>query len=337
MRLRLVGPINMAEAEQHKPNPLRFRIRLSGMIGTAGAVACTATVLGFCGRFGWLLDLFSHFRVQYFLALVVAAALLLFSQQRKTAACLGVFAIINLVVILPLYFGRTVEAGEHESMLRAMLINVKTESGDPILVAKTLSEMNPQIVVLEEINSRWLIDLKESLQAYPNSCVRPREDNFGIGLFSKFPLSNAAVVDIGEVKVPSILADVRIGTTTLRVIATHPLPPAGARYSQWRNSHLDRIPDYVPNDGSSILLLGDLNVSPWNHHFKQLLTRTGLRDSSKGRGVQPTWPAGNPLLLIPIDHCLHSRDVMILRKKIGPNVGSDHYPVIVDIAIQGRS
>lgn len=326
----------MAETERHKPNLLSFRIRPWGIITAAGAVACAATVLGFCGRFGWFFDLFSHFRVQYFLGLALAAALLLISRQRKAAACFGIVAMINLVVILPLYFGDTLEAGEHESMLRAMLINVNTESGDPILVAKTLSDTDPQIVILEEINSRWLIDLEEALRAYPNSCVRPREDNFGIGLFSKFSLTNATVVDIGEAKVPSILADIRIGTTTLRVIATHAAPPAGARYSRWRNSQLDRIPDYIPNDGSSILLLGDLNVSPWSHHFKQLLTRTGLRDSSKGRGVQPTWPAGNPLLSIPIDHCLHSRDMMILRKKIGPNVGSDHYPVIVDIAIRGK-
>jgi endonuclease/exonuclease/phosphatase (EEP) superfamily protein YafD len=329
----------MAEAE-HKRNPLRPKIRLWGMIGAAATVACTvvcaATVLGFCGRFGWLFDLFSHFRVQYFLALALATALLLISRQRKAAVCCGLFAIINLVVVLPLYLGHTVEAGEHESMLRAMLINVETESGDPILVARTLSEMDPQIVVLEEINSRWLIDLEEALRAFPHSCVRPREDNFGIGLFSKFPLGNARIVAIGEAKVPSILADVRIGTTTLRVMATHPLPPTGARYSRWRNSQLDKIPDYLPNDGSSILLLGDLNVSPWSHHFKQLLARTGLRDSSKGRGVQPTWPVGSPLLSIPIDHCLHSREVVILRKQIGPNVGSDHYPVIVDIAVLGR-
>jgi endonuclease/exonuclease/phosphatase (EEP) superfamily protein YafD len=310
------------------------------MIGAAGAVAgtvlCSATVLGFCGRFGWFFDLFSHFRVQYFLALALATALLLLLRQRKGAVCCGVFAIINLVVILPLYLGDAVEAGEHESMLRAMLINVETESGDPILVGRTIREMNPQLVVLEEINSRWLIDLEEALRAYPYSCVRPREDNFGIGLFSKFPLSNATVVDIGEAKVPSILADVRIETTTLKVIATHPVPPTGAHYAQWRNSQLDRIPDYLPKDGSPILLLGDLNVSPWSHHFKQLLTRTGLRDSSKGRGVQPTWPAGHPLMSIPIDHCLHSRELVVLRKQIGPNVGSDHFPVIVDVAVRDR-
>lgn len=329
--------INIMETKSRKPVPLRFRIRPWGMLSAAGAVVCIATVLGFCSRFGWLFDLFSHFPVQYFLGLVIVATLLLVPRQRGAAACFAIFALINLAVILPLYFGRTLQTDEHELTLRAMLINVNTKSGDPTLVAKTLSEMDPQILVLEEINSRWLTDLEEVLRAYPHSCVCPREDNFGIGLFSKLPLADATVVDIGDAKAPSILANVRIGTTTIRVIATHPVPPAGASYSRLRNTQLDRIPDHVPNGGSPVLLLGDLNASPWSHHFKQLLMRTGLRDSSKGRGVQPTWPTHNPLLLIPIDHCLHSSDVMVLRKEIGPNVGSDHYPVIVDIALRGKT
>jgi endonuclease/exonuclease/phosphatase (EEP) superfamily protein YafD len=325
----------MAEAERHNANLPRLGISLRGMISAAGATAAVATVFGFCGRLGWLFDLFSHFRVQYCLGLLGAALLLFISRQRKVAACYGVFALANLVVILPLYIDDRVETANHESVLRAMLINVNTESGNPALVAKTLSESSPQILVLEEINSRWLIELDEALRAFPHSCVSPREDNFGIGLFCKFPLSDATVVEIGEAQVPSIIATVKIGTTTLRVVATHPPPPAGRRYSRWRNSQLAMIPDHIPHDGSATLVLGDLNVSPWSHHFKQLLMRTGLRDSSKGRGVQPTWPAGNPVLSIPIDHCLHSDEVKILRKHVGPNVGSDHYPVIVDIAVRG--
>ncbi|MBW1762831.1 MAG: hypothetical protein JRJ64_15305 [Deltaproteobacteria bacterium] len=74
-------------------------------------------------------------------------------------------------------------------------------------------------------------------------------------------------------------------------------------------------------------------MSPWNHHFRRLLKRTGLRDSSQGRGVQPTWPTHNPLLRIPIDHCLHSEGIHVVQKKIGPAVGSDHYPVIVDFTM----
>lgn len=216
-----------------------------------------------------------------------------------------------------------------------MLLNVNTHSGDPVRVARMVNETNPQVLVLEEISARWLVDLEGALRAYPHSQVSPREDNFGIGLFSKFPLSNARVVNIGEAQLPSIIADVTMESTTLTVVATHPPPPVGERYSRWRNSQLDLMPDHVPKVGLPILLLGDLNVSPWSPHFRRLLKRTGLRDSAKGRGVQPSWPAGNPLLWIPIDHCLYSREVTILQRTIGPDVGSDHYPVIVDMALRG--
>lgn len=157
------------------------------MLSAAGAVACIATILGFCGRFGWLFDLFSHFRVQYFAGLATVATLLLVPRQRKAAAFFAFFALINLAVILPLYFGPTVQTNDHEPKLRAMLINVNSHSGNPTQVAKALSETDPHILVLEEITSRWLTELEEALRAYPHSCVRPRDDNFGIGLFSKLP------------------------------------------------------------------------------------------------------------------------------------------------------
>lgn len=80
------------------------------------------------------------------------------------------------------------------------------------------------------------------------------------------------------------------------------------------------------------MLLGDLNVTPWSKHFQQLLDRTGLLDSSSGYGVQPSWPNFSWLLRIPIDHCLHSSDIVIDQRKVGPDVGSDHYPIIVDFS-----
>ena len=61
-------------------------------------------------------------------------------------------------------------------------------------------------------------------------------------------------------------------------------------------------------------------------------TASGLHDSSQGRGPLPTWPADSPLLRIPLDHCFHSGDVRILAKRPGPDIGSDHLPLIIDLA-----
>lgn len=321
---------------QERKHFFRRSIRLRGLIIVAGVIASTATILGFFGSLGWFLDLFSHFRVQYFLGLTALALLLLPMRQHKTAACFGVFAILNFLTILPLYFDGVDYTVGAEPRLRAMLLNVNTRFGNVESVSNAITQYDPDILVLEEISNRWVEELRSTMDAYPHSKVQPREDNFGIGLYSRLPFTRADIVYIGDAKVPSIVAEIQTGSANFTVIATHPLPPGGGSYSRWRNEQLDKIPDYVGKTDLPVLLLGDLNVTPWNHHFKQLLRRTGLKDSSQGRGVQPTWPTQNLLLRIPIDHCLHSSEIKVVEKEIGPHVGSDHYPVIVDFIIQSE-
>lgn len=316
-----------------KTSFLCLSIRPRGLLTAAGFVACAATVFGFLGRFSWFLDLFSHFRVQYALGLSVLGLLLLVGRRRTTAVAFFVFAGINLSVILPLYFGGQAPLPKDIHTLRAMLLNVNTRLGDPQRVKQAIQGIDPDILVLEEISSQWMTDLAWLARSHAHCVVQPRDDNFGIGLFSKLPLDEQEIVYIGDADVPSILATVDAGYARLRVIATHPLPPGSAEYSRWRNDQLDRIPDYVRLD-LPVILLGDLNITPWNYHFRRLLNRTGLLDSSKGQGVQPTWPNWSFFFRIPIDHCLHSHDVIVCRREVGPDVGSDHYPVIVDFALR---
>lgn len=318
-----------------KKKTLRFlslSLHLRGLLTAAGFVVCLATLFGFLGRFSWFLDLFSHFRVQYLLGLSIIGTLLLLARSFKWAAVFFVFASINFGFVLPMYLDGHVAESEKDSTVRAILINVNTRLGDVECVKQTIQEFDPDIIVLEEINTRWVLDLQWLNDSHPHCCVKPREDNFGIGLFSKHPIAKGEIVYIGDALVPSIVATIFIGVDKLGVIATHPLPPLGAAYSRWRNEQLEKLPDYI-SSSLPMILLGDLNVTPWNYYFRKLLKRTELIDSSAGLGIQPTWPNYNPLLWIPIDQCLHSRDIIILNKRIGADVGSDHYPVIIDFAI----
>lgn len=309
----------------------RSLVRPSGWLTAAGLVASAATVAGFLGRWSWFLDLFSHFRVQYALGLLVAGGLLLLGRRRRTAAGFLVLACVNLATVLPLYLASPGASGETTPALRAMLINVNTRFGDAEEVRAAILAADPDLLVLQEVNAQWMSALSSLTNAYPHRRVQPREDNFGIGFFSKMPLVEAEVLAIGGAGVPSILATVRTIHADLRVIATHPLPPGGGAYSEGRNEQLARLPDHVP-EHLPVLLLGDLNVTPWNDHFRRLLARSGLRDSARGYGLQPTWPSHLPLLRIPIDHCLHSPDIRIVGRRVGESVSSDHYPLIVDFA-----
>jgi endonuclease/exonuclease/phosphatase family metal-dependent hydrolase len=217
-----------------------------------------------------------------------------------------------------------------------MLVNVNTRYGNSARVADALRRFSPDIVVLEEVSTKWLSDLGPVLASYEHSSQEPREDNFGIALFSRFPFTQSGVAYIGDAEVPSIVAEIETGQGKCTVLATHPLPPAGREYSRLRNGQLAQLPRYVHRAASPVLLLGDLNVSPWSPYFRRLLRESGLRDSAQGRGVRPTWPTFNPLMLIPIDHCLYSPGIAIVNRQTGPHVGSDHFPVVVDFVIRAN-
>ena len=92
----------------------------------------------------------------------------------------------------------------------------------------------------------------------------------------------------------------------------------------------------VRDQNELALVVGDLNTTPWSPYFKDLLKLGALRNSMKGWGVQTTWPATSYPLRIPIDHALHSPGLVILNREIGPDVGSDHLPVILDVHVSDR-
>lgn len=300
-----------------------------------GALLSIATILGFLGSFWWFLDLFSHFRVQYFFGLAAVTLILLFPRRYKACFFFGMLSLVNGGLIATLYFGESPQPTK--GGYRSLLMNVNTFCGKPEKVAQTINQMAPDLVVLEEVNDRWLSELSTSLRAYPYSRTIPREDNFGIALYSKHPFIRSEIRQVGEADVPSVIAELELPDGPLTVIATHPLPPGGAENSRLRNDQLARLPTLVKQAKSPVILLGDLNVTPWCSHFTRLLRQSGLKDSSQGRGVLATWPSFSPILLIPIDHCLHSASIQITKKAVGPNSGSDHYPLIIDFVLTARS
>ncbi|MCI5133171.1 MAG: hypothetical protein D3904_17065, partial [Candidatus Electrothrix sp. EH2] len=154
-------------------------------------------------------------------------------------------------------------------------------------------------------------------------------------LFDKGECTEQSIIFPGNTALPSILAVIRIQQRDVRLLATHPMPPIGPELSRLRNQQLNRLPQYV-DTSLPVLLLGDLNISPWSPHFSRLLQRTRLRNSMRGFGVQATWPSANPLFGIPLDHVLHSDHIVILNRTVGPDAGSDHLPVIVDCAFRGQ-
>jgi endonuclease/exonuclease/phosphatase (EEP) superfamily protein YafD len=294
------------------------------------AAVCLLTLLGFLGRLWWFFDLASHFRGQYLLILVLSSLIFLLGKQPAAAGGAAAFALINLAFVAPLYI-RSVPPVE-DVQIRLLLLNVLQRNDHYEDVRSLIRSEQPDIIVLVETNQKWLSELSEFESIYPYSQTKPREDNYGVALFSRAPIQEAEIRYFGEAGVPSVVAHLLIDKYPLTVIGTHPPPPKGALNSAFRNQQMDALAEFVMGQSGEVILCGDLNMSPWSLYFWQLLQKSGLRNSARGFGLQPTWPTDRPYLRVPIDHCLISPGIRVFDRLIGPFVGSDHFPVILDFS-----
>jgi endonuclease/exonuclease/phosphatase (EEP) superfamily protein YafD len=298
-------------------------------------IAAASTVLGFAGKWWWHFELASHFRVQWLVLLIAALSMLLGAQRYKSAALLAALAALNLRTIVPFYFGAqpsrttTHNAGH----LRIISLNVHAENRQHEPIVTLIRETSPDFVTLFEVNPSWDPVMRVLRHQLPYTQIVLRRGHFGLALLSRYPIQRSELKEFGTISVYAIVAHLTVDMQPLTIIGAHVLAPLNRRYWQLRNTHLADLARTARAQSEPVLLIGDLNVTPWSPYFKDLLREAGLRDGRKGFGVQPTWPVQWPPLRIPIDHCLASPSIVIHRWTRGPRVGSDHFPIIVDFAM----
>lgn len=313
---------------------LRGKINVRGLVEAAAMLLCVFTVTGFLGRFWWVLDLTSHFRIQYVVGLAALAAVCFLMRIHRWGVACCLFMAINLALVIPHCSFGGEPSGQRRTDLRAMEINVHTESKHFDLVEKFIREQSPDIVLLVEVNSEWMQSLAALKAIYPYVCQESREDNTGIALFSKRPFKNPEILYLGSWGAPSVTAEIEIQGRPIRILGTHPPPPVGPKYTLFRDQQLLEVAAQVKKWSGSIVLLGDLNTTVWSDSFGQLVLESGLRDTGRGQGIQATFPVKHLPLRIAIDHCLISGDLHVVSRKVGADVGSDHFPLLIELATE---
>ena len=84
-----------------------------------------------------------------------------------------------------------------------------------------------------------------------------------------------------------------------------------------------------------LVVAGDFNVTPYSPYFRDWLAASGLTDSRRGRTLSVSWPATLPWFGIPIDHVAVNDGFTIVSHRRLPDFGSDHYGVVVELALRG--
>jgi len=280
-------------------------------------------------------------RLQLLCAYVVALLILAPFWQWNLAKCLAGLLVISIGIQLYWIFPylmiapqevQRAKADHPDKRIRVLSANVLQENRDAASLIELIHQEQPDVVVLLEVNQRWADDLRPLKDQFAYQLLHPLENKYGIAFYTNLKVKSAEIHGIVRAEIPSIDVTVNLPSGhPVRIFAVHPNPPRPGEDTTKRDAELVLVGREVRND-PTVIVMGDLNDVGWSRTTNLFQEVSGLLDPRKGRGLYPTFNAKSRIWRYPLDYLFHSDDFRLVELRTLPNIGSDHFPLLVELS-----
>lgn len=291
------------------------------------------------GRFSDRLDVLNHFTPLWFAGAVIATLVwFLAGRQSRTTPVLALAAALSTLTIMAPEFAaglsdRRAPAGSAD--LRIIQFNAWATEGDVERSAAWLLKQDADIILIEEASGP-LAALLKAEYPYKATCADPAYCSSMI--FSRHrPIAKGGLqTAVSDSHLPGAWTTFRRPDgTQFTTVNVHYVWPYPAGPQQQQTARLAKVLERFPREG--LIVTGDFNSTPWSFSLRRQDRLFGLERRTR---ALPSWPAMElsrlkiPVLfpILPIDHVYAGADWRTVSIKRGPQLGSDHYPLIVDLA-----
>ena len=308
-----------------------LRAFVTGVVAVVGV----ATLLGLLDRVWWIFETADVFRLQYLVVLVAAGLAALPLRRPRLAVFAAALAAVNVAVLGAPLTGSVTAAPSRASAapaLRLVVANVEVGNQDYAAVQRLAVQTHPDLFGVTELTPLMARHLGDGLTGYRTRVLETRDDAYGIGLYSRLPLLSAKVVRFPSDGPPTVVARLRVAGKSVTLVVTHVHTPfAGSIHVR----HLDALADAARSQfGKRAVVCGDFNTPPWSGPLRDFAADARLHDVYGNRAwAGYSWPTWSYVLRVPLDNCFVSNGLAVTGHRDGPNVGSDHRPLAVDIGV----
>lgn len=211
-------------------------------------------------------------------------------------------------------------------------LNLATTDFDPL--AQWLASADaPDVVVLQEYTALADAALTSNpaiAARYPHRLAVPQPDPFGLAVLSRHPLADTQTLQPrSEWDTLRLRATLMWNGQPVHISALHPMPPLSAAFARARDQALVQEAQHLSEKGGLGLMAGDLNITPWARGL--FAVNVQMR---RANGMSASWPnAWGGLSVLPLDHVLASSGWQVVGSRTGPDLGSDHRPVVVRLVV----
>ncbi len=285
---------------------------------------------------GLLVQLFAF--TPYVAAWSVIPLVLALIGRRWLLAALAALTVAGLAVaVLPRSLADADRGPQTGVRVTVMTSNMLFGNADATELVRLVRDNDVAVLAVQEFSPQAQTNLAAAGlgDLLPYTTLGAEAGASGSGLYSRFPLADAAVRRNGA-GFNQAYATVRApGAVAIQVESAHPAAPyAISALGDWR-SDLEAQPRADP-DGAPRILLGDFN-STLDHKPLRDLIAGGYRDAAAatGDGLVGTWGPydGDPIPPVTIDHVLTDERIGVVSTAVHGITGTDHRAIIAEVVL----
>lgn len=222
---------------------------------------------------------------------------------------------------------------QEQAEIRIVSINALVGRASPAAILAESEAFSADLLVVQELTPELTEPLaRELAELLPYSSLHPSPGSSGIGVWSRWPLTELSPVPGTNTLMPRVQVQ-REWPVTLTPV--HTAAPLTLRHSQWQHDFAQLLSAVAATPGHQ-LVVGDFNATRDHRAFRKLLS-AGLGDCADIARSRPwpgfTWPADRRYPpLIRLDHILVSQPGALVRQARTIRVpGTDHLGVLAVI------
>ncbi|PZD79322.1 endonuclease/exonuclease/phosphatase family protein [Mesonia sp. K7] len=324
-------------------------MKLKNFLIGFGFVAVLLTIIPLFTVNYWWIRLFDFPHVQLTILTLVATLTYCIKFDLKSkddyafilmlVACL-VFQFSKIFIYTPLADKQVKKASADISdskKLDIYVANVLQDNDKPQKLLAEINELNPQVVVLLETDTKWEGYVADLEKEYPYTVKKPLSNTYGLLIYSKKELINPKVEFVVADSIPSVDTKLKLNEKDIiQVYVIHPTPPMPKHNpkSTDRDGEMMITAKKARNSKIPTIVLGDFNDVAWSETTKEFQKLSRLLDPRIGRGFYSTYNADIFIFRWPLDHVFVSKEFVIDELDRGEHINSDHFPIYASIVLQ---
>ncbi len=296
-------------------------------------VSIAGLIGGRLGHLYPLFDVFAQFGMQ-FIALAVGCSLAMFLVRYK-----AIFGIGLTIALLAAYgaWPQVVSAklqqppyplAAGEKVLRVAHFNTYKNNFDFAAIVAEVLRLDADVVSLVEMSDEKKRSVLTTLKAkYPFTYDCKGVFFCELAVISKYPIieTDANANWAGAPHIRATLGGAMAGVTVVAVHTTR-FP-----HSRWQLLQVKELGKKLETISGELVIMGDFNATPFSR-----ITASMEQGANVVRLTElPTWPSFIQLPQLAIDHIFASKGFRVVgNQQIGNSAGSDHYPILMTLALK---